>query len=292
MNYIEVSLSPVPFSEEVTDVLSAMLASIDYDSFSMETSCLKAYCPSNKYSENALLEILDTLPFTDVRVLWDVKEIETQDWNAEWEETVMFEPIVIGEKCCIHSPKTADIPTCKYDVVLAPKMSFGSGHHETTSQLLEEIIAYFEDRQKVAASCSVLDMGCGTAVLAILAARCGATYVRAIEIDDWVADNARDNVLLNGLAGQVVVECGDATLLANGIHYDLVLANINRNVLLEDMHSYVSNLNSGGILMMSGFYEEDLQMIRECAEGLGMTFLSHKSRNRWTMAVFEKKSTN
>lgn len=285
MNYIEVSLAPEPFSEEICDVLASLLAPLDYDSFATEDDCLKAYCPVDKYSEDDLKEMLDTLPLPDLKVNWSAKEVETQDWNAEWEDSVMFEPIIIGNQCCIHGPKSKDVPSCKYDVVIAPKMSFGSGHHETTAQLLEEILNLY-NKEEGASFKSVLDMGCGTAVLGILASLCGATYVRGIEIDDWVADNAKDNVLLNNLAGSVKVECGDASLLGTGEKYDLVLANINRNVLLNDMHAYVADLNPNGVLMMSGFYEEDLPMIRECAESLGMTYVKHRSRNNWVVAKF------
>ena len=285
MNYIEVSLVPKPFSEEISDIFAALLAPLGYDSFASEEDRLKAYCPQDKFSGEALNDVIADFPLPGIDVLWSSKEVETQDWNAEWEETVMFEPIVIGNQCCIHGPKTADVPKCRYDVVIAPKMSFGSGHHETTAQLLEEILNIYNNEEK---PMSVLDMGCGTAVLGILAALCGASKVRAIEIDDWVADNAKDNVLLNDLAGRVVVECGDASLLGNGEHYDLVLANINRNVLLADMKDYVNDLNPGGVLMMSGFYEEDLPMIRQCAESLGMTYVSHRNRNNWVVAKFAK----
>lgn len=284
MNYIEVSLKTNPFSEEICDVLAAMLGTLYFDSFSTETDCLKAYCPTNKYSAEQLDALLANLPFQEVEVTYSANEVETQDWNAEWEETVKFEPIIIGDQCCIHGPNSEDVPVCKYDVIIAPKMSFGSGHHETTAQLLEEIISFSESHK----GASVLDMGCGTAVLAILASKCGASHVRAIEIDDWVADNAKDNVLLNNLAGKINVECGDASLLGDGSRYDLVLANINRNVLLADMHAYAADLNPQGILMMSGFYEEDLPMIRECAEALGMTYVKHRSRNNWVVAVFCK----
>lgn len=285
MNYIEVSLVPAPFSEEIADVLASLLASLDYDSFTTEADCLKAYCPKDKFSESALSELIDTLPLPGITVSWTSSEVETQDWNAEWEEAVMFEPIIIGDQCCIHGPNATDVPSCRYDIVIAPKMSFGSGHHETTAQLLEEILSLYA--AELTAYPEALDMGCGTAVLAILASLCGAKKVRAIEIDDWVADNAKDNVLFNDLAGRVNVECGDAGLLGNGSKYDLILANINRNVLLADMHAYVGDLNSNGVLMMSGFYEEDLPLIRQCAEALGMTYLSHRSRNNWVVAKFK-----
>jgi len=133
---------------------------------------------------------------------------------------------------------------------------------------------------------SVLDMGTGTGVLAIACALSGAQSVRAIEIDDWVAENAVDNVLLNNQAGVVHVECGDASLLGNGTRYDLVLANINRNVLLADMQHYVADMNPGAHLLMSGFYEEDVPSIRSCAEALGLTYVAHRNRNNWVVIHF------
>lgn len=286
MNYIEVSFTLKPFSNDVADVLASMLSELDFDSFTTEEPVLKAYCPKNKYNTAAVDELLPALPFPGLEITVSSAEVETQDWNSAWEETVKFEPIVIGNECCIHAPGQADVPQCRYDVVIAPKMSFGSGHHETTSQLLGEILQLYKAEPEHYKK--VLDMGAGTAVLGILAAQCGAEKVRAIEIDDWVADNARDNVLLNGLASTVLVECGDASLLGNGTFYNLVLANINRNVLLADMAKYVADLNPKGILLMSGFYEEDLPMINSCAEGLGLTFVKSLSRNNWVVAEYRK----
>lgn len=284
MNYIEVSLKIVPYTEEVSDILASMLGDYAYDSFTNEDDRLKAYCPKDKFSSDVLNDVISSLPLPEVNVTWTSQEVETQDWNATWEDEVQFEPIIIGDKCCIHTPSQTDVPQCKYEVVIAPKMSFGSGHHETTAQLLEEILKMYE----VGKPAKVLDMGCGTAVLGILAALCGAEYVRAIEIDDWVAENAKDNVLLNNLAARVKVECGDAALLGNGETYDLILANINRNVLLADMHSYAADLSNGGTLLMSGFYEEDIPLIRECAENLGLTYVKHRSRNNWVVITFKK----
>lgn len=286
MNYIEVSLIPVPFSEEVSDVLAALLAPLDYDSFETEEDRLNAYCRVEKFSSEAINQLVSDFPLPGIEISWAAQEVQIEDWNSEWEESVKFEPIIIGDQCCIHGPNQSDIPECKYDVIIAPKMSFGSGHHETTAQILEEILALY--RQNPDKYKTVLDMGCGTAVLAILTALCGASSVRAIEIDDWVAANAVDNVLFNDLAGRVKVECGDASLLQNGQTYDLVLANINRNVLLADMHCYAADLNVGGTLIMSGFYEEDYPMIKECAKSLGLCSHQHRSRNNWVVASFTK----
>ncbi|MBQ0057928.1 MAG: 50S ribosomal protein L11 methyltransferase [Bacteroidales bacterium] len=266
MNYIELTVSIDPMSEDNADILAAMLAPLGYDSFSTEEDCLKAYCPQNMFDAYSLTDCLAEFPIDGVKFDWWQHEVETQDWNAQWESEHATEPIAFGE----------------HTIVIHPHMSFGSGHHETTSQLLGEI-----GRQQLDGR-TVLDMGTGTGVLAIAAALKGATHVRAIEIDDWVADNARDNVLANDLAGRIVVECGDAALLADGMMYDLVLANINRNVLLADMEAYVSHMNSQATLLMSGFYEADVPAIRQCAEALGLTYIAHQSMNDWVVIRFQK----
>ncbi len=288
MNYIEVTLTPAPCSEEICDVLAALLAPLGFDSFSNESDCLKAYITQNLWDPSALDALVFDLPLDGVSVRWEAGVVEMEDWNQAWEQSQQFEPIVVQHLsdpsviCCVHSPATpADqIPECKYEVIIDPKMSFGSGTHETTSQLLQEIM-------QLECSGKVLDMGTGTGVLGILSAQVGASAVRAIEIDDWVVENAKDNVLLNGLAGRISVECGDASLLTEGPTYDLVLANINRNVLVQDMASYVSVMNPQASLLMSGFYEEDVSVIRACAEGLGLKYNHHRSLNNWVVIKFD-----
>lgn len=257
-------------SEVAADLLSAMLGEAGCDSFETCDDCLKAYCPANIYEKESILSILSNFPLEDVQLSWEAKEVETQNWNAQWEAENTLLPISFGDQ----------------EITIHPCMSFGSGHHETTSQLLEEILLLKEREEGFPVS--ALDMGTGTGVLAIACALSGATHVRAIEIDDWVAENAKDNVLLNNQAGPVVVECGDASLLGNGQHYDLVLANINRNVLLNDMHAYVEDMNAGAVLLMSGFYEEDVPSIRVCAESLGLRYDHHRNRNNWVVIKFVK----
>lgn len=307
MNYIEVKLLPVPCTEEICDVLAALLAPLGYDSFSNEfaapenpdsaaassaaegvadvPTALKAYVPEQQWDSEALNALLSDLPLEGVEVAWVANVVEMQDWNQAWEESQQFEPIVIGEQCCVHSPALpADqVPACRYEVIIDPKMSFGSGTHETTSQLLEEILEVHD----AMAIGRTLDMGTGTGVLGILCAEMGDD-VRAIEIDDWVAANAVDNVLYNGLAGKMKVECGDASLLTEGPTYDLVLANINRNVLVADMPRYVAVMKPGATLLLSGFYEEDVPILRQCAESLGLEYIKQRSRNNWTVMRLRK----
>ena len=282
-------------------MLAALLAPLGFDSFSNETDCLKAYIAQNQWEPSALDALILDLPIDGVSVRWEAGVVEMEDWNQTWEQSQQFEPIIVQHPadpetvCCVHSPAAAadQIPACRYEVIIDPKMSFGSGTHETTSQLLEEILRISSNnceisnnKEQISSLGKVLDMGTGTGVLGILAAEVGAEHVRAIEIDDWVADNAKDNVLLNGLASKVTVECGDASLLTEGPTYSLVLANINRNVLLSDMARYVSVMLPGASLLMSGFYEEDVPAIRECAEALGLHYEYHRSRNNWVVIRF------
>ena len=271
MNYIEVKLVPSPMSETAADVLAALLGPLGFDSFSTEADCLKAYCPQNLFDDVELQKVLSDFPLPDVSVKWVASVIETQNWNQAWEEENALTPIPFGNQ----------------QIVIHPCMSFGSGHHETTSQLLDEIRLFFDHHSSPKdAPVHALDMGTGTGVLAIACALCGA-QVRAIEIDDWVADNARDNVLVNDVAGRVQVECGDASLLRPEPLYDLVLANINRNVLLADMAAYYATMRPAATLLMSGFYEEDVPAIRQCAEALGLRYVAHRNRNNWVVIKFE-----
>lgn len=260
-------------SDDVCDILAAVIAPLGYDSFSTEDDCLKAYILENQFDVAALDAVLAELPVPDTSVSWTHQVIETQNWNQAWEEAQVFPPI----------PVTVGGET--YQVQIKPNMSFGSGYHETTSQLVEEIQSLIPDPSSLIAPV-VLDMGTGTGILAIVAAICGAEHVRAIEIDDRVAENAIDNVLLNGLASKVKVECGDALLLTEGPTYNLVIANINRNVLTNDMSRYVGVMLPGATLMMSGFYEEDVPVVRQCAESLGLTYQTHRNREGWVVIRF------
>jgi Ribosomal protein L11 methylase len=240
---------------------------------------LLAYINEKNILKTFLKEALDNLPI-NIETDFSSKIIEQKNWNEEWEKNY-FKPIIIEGRCVIHSTFHKDIPEAEFDILIDPKMAFGTGHHETTSQMLMEILENdFNGKD-------VLDMGCGTAVLAILSMMKGAKSARAIDIDDWVCDNANENIKLNNVKN-IDVECGDASLLQDGRKYDIILANINRNILLNDMHSYVDTLNDNGSLFMSGFYEEDLPFITKEAERLGLRLDSYKSKNRWVAAKYVK----
>lgn len=191
-----------------------------------------------------------------------------------------FQPIVIGDRCVVHSTFHHNIPQVPYDIVINPQMAFGTGHHETTSLIIGELLD--SDLQGK----SVLDMGCGTSILAILARMRGANHCTAVDIDDWCVRNSLENIELNHLDGIDVYQ-GDASSLADKGPFDVVIANINRNILLADMKHYIARMNPGATLLMSGFYTDDIAAIRSEAESLGMTFMEYREKNRWAAVKFQ-----
>ena len=212
-------------------------------------------------------------PLPDTQISYEIKEAEDKDWNEEWEKN-FFQPIVIGDRCCIHSTFHHDTPQVEYDIIINPQMAFGTGHHETTGLIISELL------DSDLAGRSLLDMGCGTAILAILARMRGAKPCTAIDIDDWCVRNSDENIALNGV-DQISVYHGDASILGDKGPFDYVIANINRNILLADMAHYVARMNPGATLLMSGFYVEDIAVLRAEAERLGLIWQHHRENNRW-----------
>lgn len=275
MNYIAYTFS-APADDALRDMFVELLGRAGFDGFMDTDDGLSAYCRESDLSETSVNEILAMEQFRDVRVL-KTEVIPDQDWNAEWEAS--YVPAVINDRCRIRAPFHEPDDRFEYDIVIEPKMSFGTAHHETTSQMIQLM---FETDFK---GKSVLDMGCGTAVLAILARRLGAKRVAAIDNDEWAYRNSIDNVERNNIT-DIDVELGDASSLKDR-RFDIILANINRNILLNDMHEYVGALNDNGKILFSGFYENDLTMIRKKAEDLGLKYIRHIEKNEWVAAEFE-----
>ena len=271
MNYIEVQFSITPYEEYISDVLAEELGEIGFDSFVPTEDSLSAYIVENLFDEPKLKDLLADFPF-EASIDYKVTQIESKNWNEEWEKN-FFEPIVIGNDCVIHSSFHKNVPEAKYDIVIDPKMAFGTGHHETTS-LIIGLLLEMELEGK-----TLLDMGCGTAVLAILAAMRGAKDLVAIDIDTWCTENSIENIAINNIEG-IDVQLGGAELLA-GLHFDIVLANINRNILLADMEQYAACLSSGGELYMSGFYKEDIPLIEAEANRNGLKLIDFREKNNW-----------
>ncbi len=281
-DYREVRFDMTPCSEDATDLLAAFLADEGYESFVPDEKGLTAYVPASAWSKDAVNNVIRDFPM-DTTI--HVKEVlvEGRDWNAEWEKNY-FQPIVVGDECVIHSTFHHDIPKAKYDIIIDPKMAFGTGHHATTAQVIESILA-IDMRGR-----TVIDMGTGTAILSILAAMRGAELVTAIEIDGFAYTNAIENVDINGVSDVVKLINGDASALAEVEPADIFLANINRNVILGDIEAYTSHLRNGGTMILSGFYEVDVPIIESAARPLGLITEAIRSRDNWTALTLRKQS--
>lgn len=278
MKYLEFTFRTVPCTETVNDVLSAVLGEVGFESFVEQTDGIAAYIQKDLYDEAAVKATIEDFPLPDTRIEYTYQEAEDKDWNEEWEKN-FFQPIIIGDRCVIHSTFHRDAPKAEYDIVINPQMAFGTGHHETTSLIIGELL---ESDLK---GKSLLDMGCGTSILAILARMRGAAPCTAIDIDEWCVRNSLENIELNSVDNIAVFQ-GDASSLAGKGTFDVVIANINRNILLNDMKQYVSCMHRGSELYMSGFYADDIPMIQTEAERNGLQFVHHHEKNRWAAVKF------
>ena len=277
MNYIEYDFTVSP-TEIGAEILMAELAEVGFDSFEDTPTGIKAYIPKDSWNEQILQDIY-LLSNPEFTVSYQITEIEQVNWNKEWEKN--FSPIVVEDLCTVRA-NFHPVPNTRYDIVITPKMSFGTGHHETTYMMLQQLLPLSLEGTKV------LDMGCGTGILAIMAALRGARDITAIDIDPWCVENATENVQQNNCSFITIKE-GDVSLIA-GEQYNLILANINRNILLSDIPAYTQALLPQGLLLVSGFYEEDLPAIKEKCQEVGLTYLSHIERNRWVSAKFQRLS--
>lgn len=279
MKYFEFKFSTRPCTEMVNDVLAAVLGEVGFESFVECEGGLIAYIQQSLCDETAIKGALEEFPLPDTKILYNYTEAEDKDWNAEWEKN-FFQPIIIGDRCVIHSTFHKDVPQAEFDIIINPQMAFGTGHHETTSLVIGELL---ENEMK---DKSVLDMGCGTSILAILARMRGAKCCTAIDIDEWCVRNSLENIELNGVTN-ISVSQGDASALKGQGPFDVVIANINRNILLNDMKEYMACMRPGSELYMSGFYVDDIPAIQAEAEKNGLHFVHHREKNRWAAVKFQ-----
>lgn len=279
-DYVEVRLDVTPCDETRTDILAALLAEAGFESFVPDETGMTAYIRSEEFSADAVDGVITAFPM-ESDITWHHTVVEGQDWNKEWEKNY-FQPIVIDDKCVIHSSFHKDIPVCTYDIVIDPKMAFGTGHHSTTSLILRQLISMDIN------GLNVVDMGTGTGILAILAAMRGAKRIDAIEIDEFAYVNARENLRLND-AEMVALHLGDASVLASIHDVNLFIANINRNIITADMASYAATLAPGATMLLSGFYEEDIPVILASAEPYNLTYLTHTTDKNWTCLKLRKE---
>lgn len=282
MDYTAINFNITPFSEEIADILIATMSSIGYEGFQYTDTGFTAYITCEQFEEERIqkLEILQSLA-VDYQIDWNFYVLQDRDWNLEWEKN--FTPIVVDNRILIRAGFHPTIPGIDYDIIIEPKMSFGTGHHPTTTLMLETLLD-FSGQMK---GKRVLDMGCGTGILSILVAKLGASTVTGIDIDEWSYRNARENIENNQLQN-IQIKIGNAGLLEKEKEFDFILANINRNILLTDMPFYERCLKDGGILIMSGFYTQDLPSIRQKAAELGMTYGDQKMKQNWVAVSFTK----
>lgn len=277
MNYLEFKFLIEP-TQPASEILIAELGLAGFESFVENEDGITAYIPKEEYEAETMTGI-HILQSGEFDISYTLNEIEQVNWNIEWEKN--FHPIVVNEECGVRAPFHPK-PEVKYDIVIEPKMSFGTGHHATTHMMIEFLLQHDLQGKKV------LDMGCGTGVLAIVAEKKGAAEVDAIDIDNWCYLNTLENVERNECVKISAFE-GTAELL-KGKHYDTIIANINRNILLEDIETYSNCLNSGGELYLSGFYSKDIPVIREECEKHQLEYNDYLERDEWVALRFLKKS--
>jgi len=263
--------------DEMREILVAEMSTLPYNTFQEDGNKLFAYIDSDKFNE-ADLKALYTIKTHPNKVAYTFQNIKDKNWNEEWEKN--FDPIAVEDKCVIYAPFHKDRPKAAYEIEIMPKMSFGTGHHATTYLMIQYMFQMDFTGKKV------LDMGCGTAVLAILAEKLKAKHCMAIDNNDWAYENAIENVRLNNCENTEVA-LGDAEK-TKGHKYDTILANINRNVLLVDIPTYVEALNNRGELLISGILKEDFDLIYEKALQAGLSFQGKLEKNNWNAALFTK----
>lgn len=282
MNYYELTftyVSPIEVSI-LNDVLAAELGEIGFESFTENEDGLQGYISDKIYKVEELKEKLASFPLDNVEIRYTESLVESRDWNEEWEKNY-FKPIRIGKDCIIRASFHEDEPGYAYTIIIDPKMAFGTGNHETTYLMISEMLKLDLSGKEL------LDMGCGTAVLAILARMKGAERVVAIDIDQWAYDNALENIRLNH-TDEIQVALGGAEQIPAAGQFDLVFANINRNILLNDIRHYNACMKPGAFLYMSGFYVQDIPAIEEECKRNGLTLLSHTEKNNWVAVKVQK----
>jgi len=277
VSYTELNCRVFP-AEPASDILIAQLADIGYESFVESDTGILAYIPSEQFDAKALkkLPVMEAGLFD---ISFEHAEIEEENWNALWESN--YDPVLIAGQCYVRAPFHDPYPGADYDIVIEPKMSFGTAHHETTF-LVAQLMLDIDFKGK-----NVLDMGSGTGIFAIMAAKMGAAEILAIDNDDWAYNNAIENLERNAVKSANVL-LGDASTLNEDLQFDIIIANINRNVLLRDMEAYAGSLKKNGLILFSGFYEHDWKVVEKEAENYNIQHQKSVEKNDWIAVVAKK----
>lgn len=277
MIYTKVSFSLNPDNEINREILVAVLGMSEFESFNETDEAVEAFWPGESFAPELISESIAELGFT-TELTHEI--IPDQNWNEVWEKNY-FKPLLIAEKCLVRAPFHTEYPEAEYEIVIEPNMAFGTGNHETTSLMAEEILK--QDMQGK----TVLDMGCGTGILAILASMRGAEKLTAIDIDSWAFEGTVENARVNNIKN-IEAHLGDASLLTNQ-QYDVIFANIQKNIVTRDMPAYCQVLKPGGIILFSGFYNNDVADVNKVAESLGLQQIGLKEKNNWVVNTYIKK---
>lgn len=277
MNYTELNLQLNPL-DLFAEMLTYQLGEVGFEMFEDTSQGFKAYIQTANFNQDAVLDIIEGIKELNCEVSYTIQDIPWQNWNAEWEKN--YQPEIIGNKIYVRAEFHEANPSYPHEIIVQPRMAFGTGHHPTTSQVMEAMLDIdFKNK-------SLLDMGCGTGILAILGMQLGASSAYAIDYDPNSVDNSIENAQRNGYP-QIEVALGSSELL-EGKSYDIILANINRNIILNDLDKYAASLNAGGLLITSGYYTSDLSVIKNKAAEYHLDYLQHTSQNDWCCATFKK----
>lgn len=279
MSYLVLHFMINPASDTARDILIAMLADSDFDSFEYTESGIDAYINKDNFQEDNVKSIIKDFFIQNVSIDYRIDIFDDKNWNEEWEKNG-FEPIIVDDLCVIHDSNHLNVPQLKYDIIINPKMSFGTGTHETTRMLIKEILQSDYSGQ------TVLDMGCGTCILGIGMSIRGAKSVVAIDIDDACIKNSIENCQINGIKNVKILH-GDSFLLS-GMSFDTVIANIHKNILIKDLPNYVSVMNPGAVLYMSGFFTDDSEDIIKEAQKYKLVHSKTLEMNKWCVLQFVK----
>ena len=278
MDYQKIVITINPVNEWIRDILAANLANSGFESFVETDTGLEAYIPEKLFSEQNLWEVLKSFE-EDFGFTVEKEIIKSRNWNEEWEKNY-FQPLVIKDECVVRAPFHKEYPKANYEIVIEPNMAFGTGNHETTSMMIEFILE--ENMQGK----TILDMGCGTGILGILASMKGAEKITAIDIDEWSFNGTIENAQLNHIKN-IEVQLGDASLLGTK-KYDIIFANIQKNVIIADLPVYAKCLNKNGKIFLSGYYESDMNDIKKAAGNQGLKDDGFKIKKNWVAHAFYK----
>lgn len=283
MKYFEVDFQLSPLSQDACDILAALTADAGFETFEETQHGIRGYVQQPLLDRQALEDIVNNFPIMGTNIIYTISEAEDKDWNEQWEQEG-FEPIIVGNnRLAIHDGRHLPSRPAVISVEIDARLAFGTGTHETTQMICEWMLDMpMKDLR-------VMDAGCGTGILGIVALKLKANHVTAYDIDEWSSDNTRHNAVINRVDSQLSVYCGDASILdSKTADYDLVLANINRNILLNDMPRFCQIMKQDAKLILSGFYTEDIPLLEARGKELGLTLTGTKNRDKWASIIMQR----